>query len=47
MDAIGEHHVSEVNQDQKHKICMFSHTWKMDPKINIYTKTNMIIYKLG
>jgi hypothetical protein len=21
--------------------------WKIDPKINIYTKTNMIIYKLS
>jgi hypothetical protein len=28
------------------KLHIFSHTWKIDPKINIYTKTSMIIYKL-
>jgi hypothetical protein len=38
--------LSEVSQDQKHKNLMLSHTWKIDPKINIYTKTSMIIYKL-
>jgi hypothetical protein len=30
--------LSEVNQDQKHKSCVLYHTWKIDPKINIYTK---------
>jgi hypothetical protein len=25
---------------------VFSHTWKIEPKINIYTKISMIIYKL-
>jgi hypothetical protein len=30
--------LSEVSQDQKHKGHVFSHTWKMDPKINTYTK---------
>jgi hypothetical protein len=38
--------LSVVNQDQKHKIHIFSHVWKIDPKINVYTKTVMIIYKL-
>jgi hypothetical protein len=38
--------LSEVTQDQKHKSHMFSHMWKIDPKINIYTKPSMIIYKL-
>jgi hypothetical protein len=27
-------------------IHVFSHTWKIDPKINIYTKTSMITYTL-
>jgi hypothetical protein len=26
---------------------VFSHIWKIDPKINISTKTSMIIYKLS
>jgi hypothetical protein len=30
--------LSDVSQDQKHKGHIFSHTWKTDPKINIYTK---------
>jgi hypothetical protein len=39
--------VSEVSQAQKDKGCHgFSHMWKIDPKINIYTKTSMIIHKL-
>jgi hypothetical protein len=38
--------LSEESQDQKHKSHIFSHTWKIDPKMNIYTKTKMIIYKL-
>jgi hypothetical protein len=38
--------LNELRQDQKHKSCNFSHMWKIDPKINIYTKTSMIIYKL-
>jgi hypothetical protein len=25
---------------------VFSHTWKIDPKINTYTKTSMVTYKL-
>jgi hypothetical protein len=29
--------LSEVSQVQKHKRHIFSHTWKIDPKINIYT----------
>jgi hypothetical protein len=29
---------SEVRQAQKHKRFMFSHTWRIDPKININTK---------
>jgi hypothetical protein len=37
--------LSEVSQDQKHKSHIFSHMWKMDPKINIYTKTIIIICK--
>jgi hypothetical protein len=29
----------EVSQDQKHKkMHVFSHTWKIGPKINMYTK---------
>jgi hypothetical protein len=39
--------LTEVSQAQKHKNHIFSHTWKIDPKINIYTKPNMIIYKLS
>jgi hypothetical protein len=39
--------LSKVSQDQKHKICMFPHIWKIDPKINMCIKTNMIIYKLS
>jgi hypothetical protein len=35
--------LSEVSQDQKHK----SHIWKIDPKINIYTKNKHDHYKLG
>jgi N-acetylmuramoyl-L-alanine amidase CwlA len=39
--------LSEVRQFQKDKGYMFfSHMWKIDPKINIYTKTSMIMYKL-
>jgi hypothetical protein len=29
--------LSDVSRDQKQKIHVFSHTWKIDPKINIYT----------
>jgi hypothetical protein len=36
--------LSEVSQEQKDKGCMFSLMWKIDPKINIHTKTSMIIY---
>jgi hypothetical protein len=37
----------EVSQDQKHKsLIFFSQKWKIDPMINIYTKTSTIIYKL-
>jgi hypothetical protein len=35
--------LSEVSQDQKDKGHVFSHMWKIDPKINIHTKTTMII----
>jgi hypothetical protein len=38
--------LSEVSQDQKNKRHVFSRMWKTEPKINIYTKTSMIIYKL-
>jgi hypothetical protein len=38
--------LSEVSQYQKHKSQVFSHVWKIDPKINVYTKTSMFIYKL-
>jgi hypothetical protein len=38
--------LSEVSQAQKQRPPVFSHTWKIDSKINIYTKTNMIIFKL-
>jgi hypothetical protein len=37
--------LSEVSKDQKHKSHVFSRMWKIDPKINIYTKTSMVIYK--
>jgi hypothetical protein len=30
--------LSEVNQDQKHKRHVFPHMWKIDAKINMYTK---------
>jgi hypothetical protein len=47
MDPTGGIMLSEVSQDQKQKSChVFSHTWKTDLKMNIYTKTSMIIYKL-
>jgi hypothetical protein len=37
--------LSEVSQVQKDKgLYIFFHMWKIDPKINIYTKTSMIIY---
>jgi hypothetical protein len=38
--------LTEVSQNQKQKRHVFSHTWKIDPKITIYAKTSMIIYKL-
>jgi hypothetical protein len=38
--------LNEVRQDLKHKRHIFSHMWKMNPKINIYTKIGMIVYKL-
>jgi hypothetical protein len=38
--------LSEEYQVQKKKTTGFSHMWKINPKINIYTKTSMIIYKL-
>jgi hypothetical protein len=38
--------LSEVRQDQKHKRHIFPHTEKIDSKINICTKTSMIMYKL-
>jgi hypothetical protein len=28
--------LSEVSQDQKHKTHVFSHTWKINPKISIH-----------
>jgi hypothetical protein len=37
--------LSEVSQAQKHKRHIFSHTWKIDPKINICTKTSMTIHR--
>jgi hypothetical protein len=40
---LGDIMLSAVSQDQKHKSHVFSHMWKIDPKINIYTKTSMII----
>jgi hypothetical protein len=39
--------LNEVSQDQNHKSSMFSPRWEIDSKINIYTKTCMIIYKCG
>jgi hypothetical protein len=38
--------LSEVSQDQNYKTDIFSHKWKIDTKINKYTKTSMIVYKL-
>jgi hypothetical protein len=38
--------LSKVSQDQKQRPHVFSHTWKIEPKKNIYAKTTMIIYKL-
>jgi hypothetical protein len=40
--------LSEISQDQKHKRHIFisPHMGEINPKINIYVKTNMIIYKL-
>jgi hypothetical protein len=38
--------LSEVSQDRNTKVHVFSHTWKVDPNLNMYTKTNMIIHKL-
>jgi hypothetical protein len=37
--------LSEVRFKNTNDAC-FPHTWKIDPKINIYTKIRMIIYKL-
>jgi hypothetical protein len=39
MDAVEDIKLSEVSQDQQHKPHVFSPTWKIDPKINIPTKT--------
>jgi hypothetical protein len=38
--------LSEFIMDQKQKPYVFSHLWKIDPMINVYTKTSMILYKL-
>jgi hypothetical protein len=38
--------LSEVSQNQTQKPHVLFHRWKIDPKINIYTKTSVIIYKL-
>jgi hypothetical protein len=47
MDEIGGHHVKLGKPGLgTQKMPVFSHMWKIDPKINIYTKTSMIIYKL-
>jgi hypothetical protein len=37
--------LSEVRQNQNQKRHVFSHTWKIDPKTKMCTKTSMIIYK--
>jgi hypothetical protein len=34
--------LSEISQDQKYKRRVYSLIWKIHPKINIYTNTNMI-----
>jgi hypothetical protein len=48
MDAIGNIMLSEESQVQKHKGHMFSLICvRQTPKINIYTKTSIIIYKLS
>jgi hypothetical protein len=47
MNVLEDIMLSEVSQDQKHKrLIVFPHLGKIDPKINIYAKTSMIIYKL-
>jgi hypothetical protein len=48
MDASGGHHVkgSKPGSDTR-RPHDFSHTWKTEPKMNMYTKTSKIIYKLG
>jgi hypothetical protein len=38
--------LSEASQDQKQRMHVFPHMGRIDTKINIYTKTHMIIYKL-
>jgi hypothetical protein len=38
--------LSEVARIRNTKDTCFCHMWKIDPKVNIYTKTSMIIYKL-
>jgi hypothetical protein len=38
--------LSEVRLRKIKATFFFSHMWKVDLKVNIYSKTNMIIYKL-
>jgi hypothetical protein len=47
MDANGGHYVKRNKPGSESQNHVFSHTWKLDPKINTYTKTSMIIYKLS
>jgi hypothetical protein len=45
MNSIEGHHVKgSWPGSEKQKAHVFSHAWKTDPKINIYTKTSIIIY---
>jgi hypothetical protein len=37
--------LSEGSQVQKDKVRMFSHKCKINPKVNVYTNTNICIYK--
>jgi hypothetical protein len=47
MDATGGHHVKRSKLgSETQKMHVFSHMWKIDPKINIHTKTSIIMYKL-
>jgi hypothetical protein len=47
MDGTGDHHVKQSKPSSKRqRPHVFSHIWKLDPKIYIYifTNTKMIIY---